>query len=210
MVLSMIDSKKVIRFFDDCAAGWDAGMVKNDGILEKVLDCAETGRGKSVLDIGCGTGVLFPYYLARGVSSLVGVDFSPKMAAIAAENVKGIPSCEVLCEDALSLPFRGEFDVCVVYNALPHFPDPAALIAAAFRYLKKAGTLTIAHGMSREAVNRHHRGVMEISEPLMPADDLAKLFQPYFRLTSVISDDEKYIVSGKKLQPVFSGQTGKR
>ena len=117
MVLSMIDSKKVIRFFDDCAAGWDAGMVKNDGILEKVLDCAETGRGKSVLDIGCGTGVLFPYYLARGVSSLVGVDFSPKMAAIAAENVKGIPSCEVLCEDALSLPFRGEFDVCVVYNA---------------------------------------------------------------------------------------------
>lgn len=194
----MIDSEKVVCFFNQWANRWDDDMVKNDRVVGEILDYAGVEKGTAVLDIACGTGVLFPYYLARRVSGLVGVDITPNMAAIAAEKVKGNPLCRVLCADALCLPFCGSFDACVVYNALPHFADPAALIAASAGYLKPEGTLTIAHGMSRAAINRHHRGVMQISDPLMPAKDLARRFEPYFALTAVVSDDEKYVVSGKK------------
>jgi demethylmenaquinone methyltransferase/2-methoxy-6-polyprenyl-1,4-benzoquinol methylase len=40
-------------------------------------------RGVSVLDVACGTGVLFPDYLARNVKSVTGIDLSPAMIDVA-------------------------------------------------------------------------------------------------------------------------------
>ena len=74
----------VIEFFDRCAPTWDAGMIKNDTIIGKILDNAEVGPGMDVLDVACGTGVMFDYYLDRNVASVTGIDISPEMAKIAA------------------------------------------------------------------------------------------------------------------------------
>ena len=78
----MIDTKEVISFFDRLAPGWDAEMIRNDEIVNTILDNASITDGKDVLDVACGTGVLIPDYLARGVTSVTGIDISPKMAEI--------------------------------------------------------------------------------------------------------------------------------
>ena len=80
----MIDKREVIAFFDRCAPAWDAGMVRHEPVIEAILDNAGVGSGMRVLDVACGTGVLFPDYLARG-ASVTGIDISPEMARIAAE-----------------------------------------------------------------------------------------------------------------------------
>ena len=54
-----MEKKDVIEFFDRCAATWDADMIKNDGIIGKILDNAEVAAGMDVLDVACGTGVMF-------------------------------------------------------------------------------------------------------------------------------------------------------
>ena len=79
-----MEKRDVIEFFDRCAPGWDAGMIKNDEIIGKILDNAEVSEGMDVLDVACGTGVMFPYYLDRKVASVTGIDISPEMAKIAA------------------------------------------------------------------------------------------------------------------------------
>ena len=79
----MIDKEEVIAFFDRLAPGWDAELVRNEEIIKRILDNAEISEGKTVLDVACGTGVLIPDYLERGVSSVTGIDISSAMAEIA-------------------------------------------------------------------------------------------------------------------------------
>ncbi|MBR2641951.1 MAG: methyltransferase domain-containing protein, partial [Lentisphaeria bacterium] len=81
---SNLDKKDIIAFFDRCAPTWDAEMIKRDEIIEQILDNAEVGAGMEVLDVACGTGVMFDYYLARNVASVTGIDISPEMAKLAA------------------------------------------------------------------------------------------------------------------------------
>ena len=54
-----MDKQSVIEFFDSCAPTWDAEMIKSDIIINRILDNAEVGEEMSVLDVACGTGVMF-------------------------------------------------------------------------------------------------------------------------------------------------------
>lgn len=65
--------------------------------------------------------------------------------------------------------------------------------------LNKDGTLTIAHGMSRERINHHHHheGVASsISNGLIKASELAKAMSKYLDVYVSIDDDRMYQVSG--------------
>lgn len=194
----MIDSREVIAFFDRLAPDWDAEMIRSDEIIAAILDKAEVSAGKDVLDVATGTGVLIGDYLARGVASVTGIDISPNMARIAQgkypqENVK------ILCGDVERTDFDRLFDCVVVYNAFPHFPDPARLIARLAALLKPGGTLTVAHGMSREKIDAHHHGAASrVSNGLMPAEELSEIFAAHLTVTAVISDDRMYQVVGKR------------
>ena len=144
-----MNKKDIIHFFDMCASSWDENMIRNDDIINKILDNAGVIEGADVLDVACGTGVLFEDYLGRNVASLTGVDISPEMIKIAESKVSD-PRVSVICGDIEKIDLEKKYDCCVVYNAFPHFPDPAGLISVLASYLKTGGYLTIAHGMSRE------------------------------------------------------------
>ena len=193
----MIETKEVIAFFDRLAPDWDADMVRSDEIIRTILDNAEVCAGKDVLDVACGTGVLIPDYLARNVASVTGIDISPKMAQIARDKFPQ-EQVTILCGDVEETAFDRLFDCVVVYNAFPHFPDPGRLIARLASLLKPGGTLTVAHGMSREKIDAHHHGAAShVSNGLMPAEALAALFARHLTLTAVISDERMYQLVGK-------------
>ena len=194
----MIETKEVIAFFDRLAPGWDAEMIRSDAVINTILDNAEVTEGKDVLDVACGTGVLIPDYLKRNVASVTGIDISPKMAEIAKEKFKQ-ERVTILCRDVEEATFDRPFDCIVVYNAFPHFPNPERLIQTLSGLLKPGGTLTVAHGMSREKIDAHHHGTAShVSNGLMPADDLAEIFGKHLSITAVISDERMYQVVGKK------------
>lgn len=193
-----MNKNAVISFFDRLAPQWDADMIRDDDIIAKILDGAEVSGGKDVLDVACGTGVLFPDYLARNVGSLTAVDISPEMVKIAESKYPG--RVQVRCGDVEELDFGRKFDCIMVYNAFPHFPEPENLIRTLSGMLKEGGTLTVAHGMSRAAIDRHHEGgASHVSIGLMSEHALAAMFRKYLRLTVKISDDRMYQVTGKKM-----------
>jgi demethylmenaquinone methyltransferase/2-methoxy-6-polyprenyl-1,4-benzoquinol methylase len=194
-----MDKKNVIEFFDALAPGWDADMIRRDDVIKLIVDNAGVTTGARVLDIACGTGVLFPDYLARGVASVMGVDISPEMVKIAAGKVSHEPKIRVLCADAETYEFEGFFDCIVIYNALPHFPDPEALIANLAKFLAPDGRLTAAHGMSRAMIDHHHSGgAKQVSVGLMSEGALAELFAKSLTVETVISDERMYQVVGVK------------
>ena len=117
----MIEQKDVIAFFDERAGEWDAGMIRSDEKIGRILDNAKVTAGSRVLDIACGTGVLIGDYLRRNVESVTAVDISPEMIRIAREKFPQ-ENVRFVCGDAETAPLGEGFDAIVIYNAFPHFP----------------------------------------------------------------------------------------
>ena len=186
----------IVRFFDSVAKQWDEDMIRDDSIINTILDNAKVCEGKHVLDVACGTGVLIPDYLARNVASVTAIDISQEMIKIAETKFKQ-HNVHLLCGDVETEEFHQKFDCIMVYNAFPHFPEPEKLIKVLISHLNEGGTLTIAHGMSREALDRHHSGsASKVSVGLMSEDELAGLFEPELIITTKISDSRMYQVTG--------------
>ena len=189
----------VIEFFDRCAPNWDADQIPKDAIINRILDNANVGENLDVLDVACGTGVLFPFYLERNVRTVTGIDISHEMARLAAEKHKDSENIRVICGDVEETRFDKQFDSVMVYNAFPHFPDPERLIATLASLLKEGGRLTVAHSASREQIDDHHSGAAsKVSNGLMYADELKAIFEPFFDVDIMISNQEMYQVSGVK------------
>ena len=204
-----MEKKDVIEFFDRCAPTWDAEMIKSDVKIGKILDNAEVGPGMDILDVACGTGVMFDYYLDRNVASVTGIDIAPEMAKIAAEKYAGEAKIQVLCGDVEEHAFNRKFDRIVVYNAFPHFPKPKRLIKTLAGLLKEDGRLTVAHGMSREAIDGHHSGAAsKVSNGLMSAENLKRIFDAHFDVEVVISNRHMYQVSGVKRDVLAHSHNG--
>ena len=191
-----MEKKEIAEFFDRCAPWWDEDMIRNEVIITAILDNSGIKDGMDVLDVACGTGVLFPDYLKRGVESVTGIDISPEMAKIAAEK---FPEVKVICGDVEETKFEKQFDAVMVYNAFPHFPDPARLIETLARVVKPGGRLSVAHSMSREKLQQHHSGrASRVSIDLIHEKELAALFAPFFDVDVVISNDRMYQVAGTR------------
>lgn len=199
-----MDKKKIAAFFDNCAPWWDEDMIRNEDIIETILNNGGIREGVHVLDVACGTGVLFPDYLARNVASVTGIDISPEMAKIAAEK---FPQVDVVCGDVEEVSFNRKFDCIMVYNAFPHFPDPQRLIPVLAGLVQPGGRLSVAHGMSRAALTDHHAGrASDVSIDLIHESEMKEIFSKWFDVDVVISDDRMYQVSGvrndSKAEPV--------
>ena len=189
-----MDKSSVIAFFNQCAPAWDAEMIRNEPAIELILQHAGVGPGTAVLDVACGTGVLFPDYYARGVTDLTGIDISPEMVKIAAEK---FPAANIICGDVEEYAFERMFDLVMVFNAFPHFPEPARLIEALAAVTKPGGRLSIAHGMSKAQLDKHHSGsAQHVSVRLMDEGALAKLLGTWFDVDVILADDRMYEVSG--------------
>ena len=193
-----MNKSDIISFFDRHAAGWDANMTVDDKKIAYILDAAGVAAGKTVLDIACGTGVLFPYYCERKVQRVTAVDISCEMIRIASGKNRD-ERIETICADIETLPVLGQYDCAVVYNAFPHFEDPQRLTERLSLWLKQGGRLTVAHSMGLKELARRHEGKAKaVSRRMLHAEELAKVFMPWFDADAIVSNDDMYLVSGIK------------
>jgi len=193
-----MNKQDIIHFFDRLASGWDEDLIRSDSTIATILEGAGVKPRCHVLDVACGTGVLFPDYLSRDVASVTAIDIAPEMVKIAGSKFPQ-ENITVLCGDVECTDFSRKFDCVMVYNAFPHFPDPENLIRTLSALLVPGGTLTVAHGMSRAAIDHRHEGpASKVSVGLMHEDALADLFAKYLNVTVKISNDHMYQVTGTK------------
>ena len=195
-----MDKNKIKEFFNSWALDWDNGMIKDDNIMNIILDNAEVEKGKDILDVACGTGVMIDYYLQREVASITGIDFSEKMCEIASEKFKNNDNVKIICEDVEEYTSDKKYDAIIVYNSFPHFPNAERLISHLSNLLNKDGILTIAHGMSIDSINSHHSNVSnDIKTELIEAEKLAEIFSKYLEVKTIISNDNMYQVAGRRI-----------
>ena len=71
-----MNKDSIKEFFDSIAPKWDNEPIADKKILDIILDNGGIRENIDILDVACGTGVLFPYYLERNVKSITAIDNS--------------------------------------------------------------------------------------------------------------------------------------
>lgn len=102
------------------------------GILEKAVP------GKSILDVGCGSGRYDIALAKAGAKRVVGVDLSPGMLEIAFRNAKsaGVAErCDFILGDFLAMDCKGPFDFALALGFFEYLRNPEV-------HLRKLAALT--------------------------------------------------------------------
>ena len=107
----------------------------------KWIDDAAALRGKRVLDVGCGGGILSEAMAACG-AEVTGIDLSEPALKVAqlhlAESGHRVEYFNIAAEDLAQREPHG-FDVVTCMEVLEHVPDPASQVQACAQLLKPGG-----------------------------------------------------------------------
>lgn len=140
--MNLSRQRALAAFYENLAqVQWDIDYYLNPVGLarrEAIVSLVAAGPGESVIDIGCGDG-LIAVRLQGGGRRVQGCDLSWTRARRAWQN--GITA---LCADVLALPYRdASFDWAICSEVLEHVTDPELALAEIWRVLRSGGTAVL-------------------------------------------------------------------
>ncbi len=188
------------QFFDAIADQWNTMLSEDDcSFIKHVLSFVpfQYETGKRLLDIGCGTGILFPFLSDWEV---VALDYSPQML-VRAQQFSFPWIKEYICADAHHLPLPDIFFARVLmFSVYPHFDNPEQVIRETYRVLKKNGCIIIFHLNNSQTINSIHSHIDgPVSHDFLPpASEVAKLLVKHGFLIKHCDDSERFVVIGLK------------
>jgi SAM-dependent methyltransferase len=133
---------RIARFYDLTMAGFDADF----DLYASELAALAPRAGRSVLELGTGTGRLVAFF-ARGGFETVGLDASPAMLALAERRTRGLQRLSLVRGDMRAPPLRGPFGLVVcsrdTFLHLQNAEDQLRTLRAARELLGAEGRLIL-------------------------------------------------------------------
>ena len=105
------------------------------------IDRAAGLRGKRVLDVGCGGGILAESMAARG-AEVMGIDLADKPLKVAQLHLleSGLPvDYRLVSPETLAGEMPASFDIVTCMELLEHVPDPAVTVDSCARLARPGG-----------------------------------------------------------------------
>lgn len=200
--------------FDARARTWDDDPAKHDralrvanAIAAQVLDLS----GRSVLDYGCGTGLL-GFALRPRVARVTFADASREMLAVVSEKIAagGVRDAEVLPLDLASDPLpAARFDLVCTLMTLHHVADVDRILRD-FRALLAPGGVLCVSDLDAEDGSFHGVGA-DVHRGFDRADLASRLGKAGFEgiRFSTPCEVRKETPSGPRIYPIFLAIAGR-
>ena len=141
-----LDADEIAKFDAIAARWWDpTGEFKPLHAINPLrldyVDQRAPLKGRTVLDIGCGGGLMAEAMASRG-AKVTGIDLSEGALKVARLHLKesGLPvEYRHVSAESLAAEQPGHFDVITCLEMLEHVPDPGSVIRAIAAMLKPGG-----------------------------------------------------------------------
>jgi len=185
------------KTYNRIAEDWNQDHAKDDwwiGGTNKFVDLV--GKGSTVLDIGCGSGIKSKFLAEKGLK-VVGIDLSEKLIDIAKE---AAPSCCFYVMDMQKIKFQEKFDGIFAQACLLHVPkkEAAETVKQWSNILKPGGYFYIAVKENKK-----------VEEEIVEEEDYGYHYERFFSYYTK-EEVEKYLKrAGLKIvfsKVVFSGR----
>jgi 2-polyprenyl-6-hydroxyphenyl methylase / 3-demethylubiquinone-9 3-methyltransferase len=146
MTTQNIDPAEVAKFQALAAKWWDKTsefrpLHEINPLRLEWIDQLASLKGKKVLDVGCGGGILAEAMSVKG-AQVTGIDLADKSLRVAElhllESGEKVSYEKIATED-FAAEHPGEFDVVTCMEMLEHVPDPAAIVQACSKLVKPGG-----------------------------------------------------------------------
>jgi 2-polyprenyl-6-hydroxyphenyl methylase/3-demethylubiquinone-9 3-methyltransferase len=143
-----VDRAEIAKFEALAQRWWDPGsefkpLHDINPLRLKFINDRVGLKGKRVLDVGCGGGILSESMTELG-ADVTGIDLGEAPLAVARLHLKEsgqkVEYLQISAED-LARERPGDFDVVTCLEMLEHVPDPASTITACARLVKPGGTV---------------------------------------------------------------------
>lgn len=143
-----VDPAEIAKFSELAHRWWDAGsefkpLHDINPLRLDYIDERAGLRGKTVLDVGCGGGILAESMAQRG-ARVTGIDLADKPLKVAQlhlmESGNEVEYRNVSAED-LAGEMPAHFDVITCMELLEHTPDPSSIVRACATLVKPGGDI---------------------------------------------------------------------
>jgi ubiquinone/menaquinone biosynthesis C-methylase UbiE len=127
-------------FFREYSSLRNSGVTYNDFVEQPAIKSALSNlNGKSILDLGCGTGQFAKFCIENGASKVIGIDISGNMIEQAIKDNKH-EKIEYICISIEDFELQNQqFDIIISSLAVHYIEDYPALIKKVSRLLNKNG-----------------------------------------------------------------------
>ena len=145
--MSNVDAQELAKFSELAHRWWDPDsefrpLHRINPLRLDWIDGLASLRGKTVLDIGCGGGILTEA-MARRAAGATGIDLAAKPLGVARlhaleAGVTNVTYREIAAE-ALATEQPGHYDIVTSMEMLEHVPDPSSIVRACGTLCKPGG-----------------------------------------------------------------------
>ncbi len=141
-----VDPEEIAKFEKLAARWWDPTsefrpLHEINPLRLDWIDARAPLRGKTVLDVGCGGGLLTEAMAARG-ARVTGIDLGDAPLAVARLHLKEsgqqVDYRKIAAED-LARDQPGHYDIVTCLEMLEHVPDPASTVTACAQLVRPGG-----------------------------------------------------------------------
>ncbi len=187
-------------YFNETYQSWQKELtLEKRKIISQTLALLKLHTTDAVLDIGCGTGVLYDALNALGLYQYLGLDISENML-LAFNTV--FPDAETVCGNFDQvIHLNQSFDLCIIFNSIPHFENLEIVFKNAYNHLNPKGKFAIVHARTRQGLKEHHQNInYKMSREAIPSDRTLSLLceNNNFKLNTLLDEDFFFCLCIKK------------
>ena len=140
------DPKEIAKFEELASRWWDPDsefkpLHEINPLRLEYIDRRASLKGKTVVDVGCGGGILAESMALKG-ANVLGIDMGKAPLSVASlhklESGAELDYQQITAEE-LAEKEAGKYDIVTCMEMLEHVPDPASVIAACSKLVKPDG-----------------------------------------------------------------------
>jgi 2-polyprenyl-6-hydroxyphenyl methylase / 3-demethylubiquinone-9 3-methyltransferase len=146
--MSNYDEAELRKFSDLAHRWWDPGsefrpLHTINPVRLEWIEASAGVKGKRVLDVGCGGGILAEAMAAKG-AQVTGIDLADKALSVAKLHSleSGVQvDYRAISAEALAQEMPGAFDIVTCMEMLEHVPQPSLVVQACATLVKPGGAV---------------------------------------------------------------------